>query len=39
MEIYVGPHRGRRNTDNGSDIPVLKLTMIKNADVLLKNKI
>lgn len=39
MEICVGPNRGKRNIDNGSDVTVLKLKMIKNVDALLKNKI
>lgn len=39
MQICVGPNRERRNTGTGSDIIVLKLKIIKNAEALLKNKI
>lgn len=39
MQICVGPTRERRNTGTGSDIIVLKLKIIKNAEALLKNKI
>lgn len=34
----LGPNRGRKNTDNGSDITVLNLKIIENADALLKKK-